>query len=130
MREYYKTHEVTDYDVSRYYDRQADRLTDLFYKGDRSMRESGFDPSNRFGPFSVDIIHHAPVCLNVLLYQMEKDGAEIARVLGDAGAAKTWEARASARHRSIDTYLWDEATPPPAIRSGPGSPHGTRPRGW
>jgi len=110
VREYYKTHEVTDYDVSRYYDHQADRLTDLFYKGDRSMRESGFDPSNRFGPFSVDIIHHAPVCLNVLLYRMEKDGAEIARVLGDAGAAKTWEARAAARHRSIDTYLWDEAT--------------------
>ena len=110
VREYYKTHEVTDYDVSRYYDRKADRLTDLFYKGDRSMRESGFDPSNRFGPFSVDIIHHAPVCLNVLLYQMEKDGAEIARVLGDAAAAKTWEARAAARHRSIDTYLWDDAS--------------------
>jgi alpha,alpha-trehalase len=110
VREYYKTHQVTDYDVSRYYDRMADRLTDLFYKGDRSMRESGFDPSNRFGPFSVDIIHHAPVCLNVLLYQMEKDGAQIARVLGDAAAAKTWEARAAARHRSIDTYLWDDAS--------------------
>jgi alpha,alpha-trehalase len=109
VREYYKSHEVTDYDVSRYYDRKADRLTGLFYKGDRSMRESGFDPSNRFGPFSVDIIHHAPVCLNVLLYQMEKDGAEIARVLGDGAAARTWEARARARHRSIDTYLWDEA---------------------
>jgi alpha,alpha-trehalase len=110
VREYYKTHEVTDYDVSRYYDRQADRLTDLFYKGDRSMRESGFDPSNRFGPFAVDIIHYAPVCLNVLLYRMEKDGAEIARILGDAASAKTWEARAAARHKAIDTYLWDEAT--------------------
>jgi alpha,alpha-trehalase len=108
VREYYKTHEVTDYDVSRYYDRKADRLTDLFYKGDRSMRESGFDPSNRFGPFSVDIIHHAPVCLNVLLYQMEKDGAEIARILGDGAGAKRWQARAAARHRAIDRYLWDE----------------------
>jgi alpha,alpha-trehalase len=108
VREYYKTHQVTDYDVSRYYDRMADRLTDLFYKGDRSMRESGFDPSNRFGPFSVDIIHHTPVCLNVLLYRMEEDGAEIARVLGDAAAAKTWEARARERHRLIDTYLWDD----------------------
>ena len=46
-------------------------LRDLFYKGDRSMRESGFDPSNRFGPFSVDIIHYDPVCLNSLLYLME-----------------------------------------------------------
>ena len=42
------------------------------------MRESGFDPSNRFGPFSADIIHYAPVCLNALLYQMERDLAEIA----------------------------------------------------
>jgi alpha,alpha-trehalase len=108
VREYYKTHEVADYDVSRYYDRAADRLTNLFYKGDRSMRESGFDPSNRFGPFSVDIIHHAPVCLNVLLYQMEKDGAEIARILGDAAAARTWAARSRARHRAIDAYLWDD----------------------
>jgi len=110
VREYYKTHEVTDYDVSRYYDGKTDTLTPLFYKGDRSMRESGFDPSNRFGPFAVDIIHYAPVCLNVLLYQMEKDGAEIARILGDAAGARTWEARATARHRAIDARLWDEAT--------------------
>jgi alpha,alpha-trehalase len=109
-REYYRTHPVTDYDVSRFYDAQAGRLTDLFYKGDRSMRESGFDPSNRFGPFSVDIVHHLPVCLNVLLYQMEKDGAEIARALGDPAAAITWEKRARDRHRHIDQYLWDEAT--------------------
>ena len=41
VREYYRTHEVKDYDVSLYYDRGKDQLTDLFYKGDRSMRESG-----------------------------------------------------------------------------------------
>jgi alpha,alpha-trehalase len=107
-REYYKTHEVTDYDVNRFYDRQKDSLHPLFYKGDRSMRESGFDPSNRFGPFSVDIIHHVPVCLNSLLYQMEKDGAEIARTLADPAVAITWEARARERLRRIDQYLWDE----------------------
>jgi alpha,alpha-trehalase len=107
-REYYKTHEVADYDVDRFYDRKTDTLTSLFYKGDRSMRESGFDPSNRFGPFSVDIVHHTPVCLNVLLYQMEKDGAEIARVAGDPAVAITWEGRARERQRRIDQYLWDE----------------------
>jgi alpha,alpha-trehalase len=107
-REYYKTHEVTDYDVARFYDREKDTLTALFYKGDRSMRESGFDPSGRFGPFSVDIINHNPVCLNVLLYQMEKDGAAIARALGDPAVAITWEARARDRQRRIDQYLWDE----------------------
>ena len=107
-REYYKTHEVTDYDVDKFYDRKADALTGLFYTGDRSMRESGFDPSNRYGPFSVDIINHYPVCLNVLLYQMEKDGATMARALADPAVAITWEARARERLRRIDQFLWDE----------------------
>jgi alpha,alpha-trehalase len=35
-REYYRTHDVADYDESLYYDGARDRLTDLFYKGDRS----------------------------------------------------------------------------------------------
>src|SRR6185295_431009 len=101
VREYYKTHTVPDYDVSEYYDAKADRLTDLFYKGDRSMRESGFDPSNRFGPFNIDIIHYTPVCLNSLLYQMEKDGAEIATLLGDKVGAAAWTQRAEARRQRI-----------------------------
>ncbi len=107
VREYYRTHEVPDYDVALFYDRRRDRLTDLFYKGDRSMRESGFDPSNRFGPFSVDIIHYAPVCLNVLLYQMEADGAEIYGTLNEPGAAKQWKERAERRRQQIDRSLWD-----------------------
>jgi alpha,alpha-trehalase len=82
VREYYRKFEVEAYDVSLYYDRESDRLTDLFYKGDRTMRESGFDPSYRFGPFNVDIIHYAPVCLNVLIYKMEEDTAEINDILG------------------------------------------------
>jgi alpha,alpha-trehalase len=107
VREYYRTHDVVDYDVSLFYDRTKDRLTDLFYKGDRSMRESGFDPSGRFGPFSADIIHYAPVCLNALLCQMEADGAEIERALGNPDAAKVWTERAEARRQRIDRYLWD-----------------------
>ena len=54
VREYYRTHEVTTTTSRSTTTARADRLTDLFYKGDRSMRESGFDPSNRFGAFSVD----------------------------------------------------------------------------
>jgi len=107
VREYYKTHDVTDYDLSLYYDKTRDRLTDLFYKGDRSMRESGFDPSNRFGPFSADIVHHVPVCLNVLLYRMEDDMAEIQRTLGDEKAAAVWRKRTDERRGLVDKYLWD-----------------------
>jgi alpha,alpha-trehalase len=106
-REYYKTHAVTDYDVTRFYDAKKDELTPLFYKGDRSMRESGFDPSNRFGPFSVDIVHHVPVCLNSLLYVMEQDAAVIAKELGRTDAGE-WTARASKRQEAVNRYLWDE----------------------
>ena len=109
VREYYRTHKVDDYDVTRFYDAATDRLTDLFYKGDRAMRESGFDPSNRYGPFSADITDYAPVCLNALLYRMEEEAARINTLLGHADAASTWRARADRRHGLIDRYLWDEA---------------------
>jgi alpha,alpha-trehalase len=107
-REYYRTHDVTDYDESLYYDSSSDRLTDLFYKGDRSMRESGFDPSNRFGALNVDVIHYAPVCLNTLLYVMEADTGEIMETLGDMAAADKWRSRAAARRDLINTLMWDE----------------------
>jgi alpha,alpha-trehalase len=107
-REYYRTHDVTDYDESLYYDSKSDQLTDLFYKGDRSMRESGFDPSNRFGALNVDVIHYAPVCLNTLLYMMEDDAARIMETLGDAAKAKTWHDRAAARRDEINKVLWDK----------------------
>jgi len=108
-RDYYRTHEVTDYDESLYYDSARDRLTDLFYKGDRSMRESGFDPSNRFGALNVDVIHYAPVCLNTLLFSMEEDAARIMETLGDAAAAGVWRGRAASRRDLINRLLWDEA---------------------
>jgi len=104
---YYRTHEITDYDVSEYYNRRTDQLTALFYKGDRSMRESGFDPSNRFGPFSVDIIHYNPVCLNSLLYLMEMQTAEITGLLGLEAEAQIWRRRGIARAERINKLLWD-----------------------
>ncbi|MER3426492.1 MAG: alpha,alpha-trehalase [Pyrinomonas sp.] len=108
VREYYRTHEVKDYVVSLYYDRGRDRLTDLFYKGDRSMRESGFDPSNRFGPFSVDIINYNPVCLNSLLYVMESDMAQIMNELGRRREAAVWLRRAAERRQRVNRLMWDE----------------------
>lgn len=108
VKEYYRTHDVNDYDLSQYYDKQKDQLSELFYKGDRSMRESGFDPSNRFGPFSVDIIHYDPVCLNSLLYLMETDTAEILRILGRVREARVWTNRSAERRQRINRFMWDE----------------------
>lgn len=108
VKEYYRTNEVRDYDLTQYYQRDKDELTDLFYKGDRSMRESGFDPSNRFGPFNIDIINYDPVCLNSLLYLMETETAEIMRALGRVREANVWIARSEKRRRSINRLMWDE----------------------
>lgn len=108
VRDYYRQHDISDYDVGIYYDASADRLTELFYQGDRSMRESGFDISDRFGPFSADIIHYVPVCLNVLLYQMEQHIAEIYQIIGQAEHGHVWLQRARQRHHRIDQFLWDE----------------------
>jgi hypothetical protein len=89
-----------------YYDRATDALTPLFYEGDRAMRESGFDPTGRFGPFGAETTRVVPVCLNTLLYRMERDLAEIDQALGRD--ARDWLARADARKAQIETLLWDD----------------------
>jgi alpha,alpha-trehalase len=83
-------------------------LSEEFYKGDRSMRESGFDVSYRFGPFGADTHHYVPVCLNSLLYKTEKDLQHISLLLGREQDAREWKRRAADRRQRIDKYLWDE----------------------
>lgn len=107
IRAYYRTHKVKGYDVSMYYDRAHNRLKPLFYKGDRSMRESGFDPSDRFGDFNIDVIHYNPVDLNALLYRYELDMAHIYRLVGRPAQVSHWLARAARRRKLINRYLWD-----------------------
>ena len=82
-------------------------LTADFYKGDRAMRESGFDPSFRFGPFDGSTHHYAPVCLNSLLYKYELDLAWMATTLGKPAEATKWTAEAAARKAAINKYLWN-----------------------
>ena len=108
IKQYYKTHEFQDYDVNQYFDRDPDSMTDLFYKGDRSMRESGFDPSNRFGPFNIDIIHYDPVCLNSLLYLMETQTAQIMDLLGRQADAGPWRKKAADRAAAMNRLMWDD----------------------
>jgi alpha,alpha-trehalase len=79
-----------------------------FYKGDRSMRESGFDVSFRFGPFSAETHHYAPVCLNSLLYKTESDMGKIATVLEDVQSATQWHQRAEKRKELIQTLLCNQ----------------------
>jgi alpha,alpha-trehalase len=82
-------------------------LTRAFYKSDRAMRESGFDISFRFGPFSGSTQEYAPVCLNSLLYKAETDLAEIAMLLGKKDDATRWQKQAEQRKRAMMRYLWN-----------------------
>jgi len=78
-----------------------------YYKGDRSMRESGFDISFRFSPFGAETHHFAPVCLNSLLYKSEKDLETMSRELGRNKEADDWKSKANARQKEIVAWLWD-----------------------
>lgn len=83
-------------------------LSSDFYKGDRSMRESGYDISFRFGPYGAGTHHFAPVCLNSLLYKSEKDLEQIGAILGRKEDAEQWQKRAEERRANIQKYLWNE----------------------
>ena len=82
-------------------------LTADFYRGDRAMRESGFDPSFRYGPFSGSTHHFAGVDLNSLLYKYEADMARIATTLKKPEDTMQWKRRAEIRRAAINHYLWD-----------------------
>ena len=82
------------------------RLTADFYRGDRAMRESGYDSSFRFAAFSGATHHFAPVCLNALLYRYERDMEHFAHLLGLPGEAAGWRRKASARAAAMHRYMW------------------------
>ena len=77
-----------------------------YYKGDRAMRESGFDISFRFGPYGAATHHYAPVCLNSLLYKTEKDLEPMAKRWAIAPMPALGQ-QASQRSRTHTQYLWD-----------------------
>jgi len=82
-------------------------LTREYFRGDRSMRESGFDISFRFSPFGADTHHFAPACLNSLLYKAEKDLEAISTMLGRSPESEDWKKQAAARQRAIVDLMWD-----------------------
>jgi len=79
-----------------------------YYRGDRAMRESGYDVSFRFGPFSGSTHHYAALDLNALLYKAERDLERIARMLGKDADARRWAERARLRRNAINRLMWDE----------------------
>ncbi len=83
------------------------RLTRDFYKGDRAARESGFDISFRFEPFSGSTHHYAAVGLNSLLYKYERDLQDFAGMLHRPTEAAQWKQQAETRQGAVNKYLWN-----------------------
>lgn len=94
-------------------------LTGDFFRGDWAMRESGFDPSRRFGFMNVDISNHAAVCLNCFRKKMEDDIADIYGILAEEEPAvigwrqgqTKWRQAAHATKAGIQKHLWDDGMP-------------------
>ena len=84
------------------------KLKPDYYKGDRSMRESGFDISFRFGPYGAATHHYAPVCLNSLLFKTERDLEQLSRLLGKHSETTQWRELSDTRRQAMQKYLWDE----------------------
>jgi len=92
---------------------KCEPLTDValsreYYKGDRSMRESGFDITFRFGPYGADTHHYVPVCLNSLLYKTETDLEKMSTILGDRQSAIRWHERSVKRRALVQNLLWNQ----------------------
>ena len=82
-------------------------LSHDYYKGDRSMRESGFDVAFRFGPFGAQTHHYAAVCLNSLLYKTETDLATMADTLGRREDAARWRKLGEDRKAKMNQLFWN-----------------------
>ncbi len=85
-------------------------LTPLYYRADRTMRASGFDPTGHWGYGGLRCLFHAPVCLNSLLFRMENDLGTIAQMLDMPYEKKSWQLAASERKRRMFMFLWDAQT--------------------
>ena len=109
LKNWLRTHEEELSTAQVCYDRATDSLTAAAYKDDRTVRESGFDLTWRFGPCGMGIRDFAPMCLNTLLWQMEKDIAAIRRLLDSSPqSVDHWEENAAQRATRMQRCFWDE----------------------
>lgn len=94
---------------SQMYDASTHSLTADGYKNDRTIRESGFDLTNRFGLCGLAARNYLPVCLNTLLWQMERDIAAMRRMLDSPPETiQRWETLAAERADRMSQLFWDE----------------------
>lgn len=109
LRDWLRTHRHEYAPEQACYDPVTDSLTPAAYRDDRTVRESGFDLTGRFGPCGMGIRDFAPLCLNTLLWQMERDIASIRCLLDSSPqSVEHWEANATRRAATMQRCFWDE----------------------
>ncbi|MGV3662184.1 MAG: trehalase family glycosidase [Prosthecobacter sp.] len=96
------------HDVKEFLDPTTGELTPHAYHADRTMRESGFDVSGRFGFANLDVLDILPVCLNTLLWRLERDIAQVRDFLDATATVSVWQERAATRAAAINERCWDE----------------------
>ena len=84
------------------------------YRDLRAGAESGWDYSSRWlddraSLATIRTTAMVAVDLNSLLYHLEATIAVACEQAADAGCARDFRTQAEARHRAIDTWLWDPA---------------------
>lgn len=91
------------------YDAESNQLTPDGYVNDRTLRESGFDLSHRFGFCGLDSRSYVPVCLNTLLWCMERDIATMHLLLDSPPpTVAQWEELAEIRRQRMTRWFWDD----------------------
>ena len=109
-KEHFKSNHNSDPDAHYFYDQQLDELTPLYYRADRTMRSSGYDPTGHWGYGALRCLFHITACLNSLLFKMEKDMALFANRLGKNEDEEKWIDLSKKRKTNMDKYLLDELT--------------------
>ena len=93
---------------SEFLEPDSGALTAHTYHSDRTMRESGFDVSGRFGFANLEVLDTLPVCLNTLLWRLERDIAQVRDFLDATATIEVWQERAAQRANMIQERFWDE----------------------
>ena len=96
------------HDRREFLDPTTNELNAHAYHSDRTMRESGFDVSGRFGFANLEVLDIVPVCLNTLLWRLERDIAQVRDFLDATATVSVWQDRASQRAATITERFWDE----------------------
>lgn len=96
--------------LAQVYDSEAGTLTPDGYRHDHTVRESGFDLTDRFGPCGLLAREYAPVCLNTLLWCLETDMAAIHQRLDSSPESiEHWTSLARDRAARMHEHFWDES---------------------